>query len=49
MPVHRTFADPERAGDLLRCLSERDVSEDLDFSSRERWTHGLLLRRHRKN
>jgi hypothetical protein len=49
MPVHRPFADAKDSGDLLRGLSERDVSQDLDFSPRKRWTHGLLLRRHRKN
>jgi len=49
MPVHRPFADTKRSGDLLRGFSERDVSQDLDFSPRERWTHGLLLRQHRKN
>jgi len=49
MPVHRPLADTEHSGDLLRGLTERDVCEDLDLSPRKRWTHGLLLCRHRKN
>jgi len=49
MPVDRPFADAERTGDFLRGLTERYVGEDLDLSPRKRWTHGLLLRRHRKD
>src|SRR2546428_11198992 len=49
MPVHRALADAQRSGDLFRGFPQRDMSQDLDFSPRKRWTHGLLLRRHRKN
>jgi hypothetical protein len=34
VPIHRSLADTERSGDLLRCLAARYVSQDLDFSPR---------------
>jgi hypothetical protein len=48
MPIHGPLADAERPRDLLGRFAKRDLSEDLDLSPRKRWTHGLLLRRHRK-